>query len=1045
MSLDNVVLRCRGGFDNNSLCHLLNDPECEDDESNQLQVISHSSYYKDNLLSFLQSKKDTFSIYSSNIDSINSKFSEITSFIDSLHNIDFEFSALCFQECRIGDDYDMSLIQIPGYTCITQGKICSNKGGLIIYLHEKFSYRNKTFYEKSDLWEAQFIEVYGEQLEKDIILGNIYRPPRDSKENCQTFKQEIARTLNYFNRSNHEVILAGDFNVNLLDLQKTIAYNEFFDTMTQHSFFPKITLPTRLTNTSGTLIDNFYCKLSTATLNSSSGVSLHKLSDHLPYFICLDLIKKCKPVSKYIKICKKKKTAANDMLNDLIASDITSKLNSSIDADPNMNYAIMDHAVNTNYNKHYPYKLVKFNKKKHKINKWMTNGLLKSINNKNQMYLDKLLADVGSPEFYIAKRNLDTYNAILKRSIREAKLNYYERSFQTAIHDIKRTWQILSDILNRTVKKKAFPEYFIDDGQKITDKIEIANRFNSFFTSIGPKLARKINSPANMNFTRYLTNRHLHIFKFNSIDETDIGKAIDILKSKNSSGFDNISCKLLKILKPALIKPLTMIINQSLHTGIFPDALKIAKVLPLYKKNDASSFNNYRPISLLPSISKVFEKIMFKQIYNYFQTYKLFYSSQYGFREGHSTELAAIELIESVIKELDNDNIQISIFLDLSKAFDTLDHTILLKKLSYYGIIGNSANLIQSYLTNRQQFVEFDGVQSTYLPVTTGVPQGSILGPLLFIIYINDLSNATNMFRILMYADDTTLSTTLNTTEDTNNITNINNALKEIDLWLKLNKLSLNIDKSQYMIFHSKQKRYEKPKIMIEETEIEQVETFNFLGLTIDQHLTWKPHTSKISSKISRAMGIINKLKHFLPLHVKKILYSSLVLPHLNYNLILWGHHSERIFKLQKRIVRVTTVSKYNAHTDPLFKQLGFLKLADMYELSKYKFYYKLCNNKLPLFSQSLELVRVSDTHNYFTRRNADYIVPRVRHVFASSSLSHCIPKLINNAPNLITTKVYTHSMQGFSNYIKKLFLKNYQEECLIQNCYVCQNSQQGI
>ena len=218
-----------------------------------------------------------------------------------------------------------------------------------------------------------------------------------------------------------------------------------------------------------------------------------------------------------------------------------------------------------------------------------------------------------------------------------------------------------------------------------------------------------------------------------------------------------------------------------------------------------------RPISILPVISKVLEKIIYKQLYCFFKEHDLLYESQYGFRTEHSTELAAMELIDRLILTMDNNETPLNIYLDMSKAFDTIDHTILINKLTFYGIHGVALDLIKSYLNNRYQFVEYDGVQSSMLPISTGVPQGSILGPLLFITYINDFPNASRLFNFIMYADDTTLSCTvprsLNPNENVEFECSLNKELCGIDEWLKVNKLSLNVNKSKYMLFNAGNKR----------------------------------------------------------------------------------------------------------------------------------------------------------------------------------------------------------------------------------------------
>ena len=254
-------------------------------------------------------------------------------------------------------------------------------------------------------------------------------------------------------------------------------------------------------------------------------------------------------------------------------------------------------------------------------------------------------------------------------------------------------------------------------------------------------------------------------------------------------------------------------------------------------------------------------------------------------------------------------------------------------------------DLIKSYLNNRYQFVEYDGVQSSMLPISTGVPQGSILGPLLFIIYINDFPNASRLFNFIMYADDTTLSCTIprsvNPIENFEFECRLNKELCGIDEWLKVNKLSLNVNKSKYMLFNAGNKTLYPFEIKIDYISIERVYVFNFLGLIMDEHLNWKSHVEKISNKCSKTIGVLNKLKYFLPLTVKLILYNSLILPHLNYGIMTWGYKCDRINKLQKKAIRIVSLSKYNAHTEPIFKRLQLIKVADILKIQELKFYYR--------------------------------------------------------------------------------------------------------
>ena len=482
-------------------------------------------------------------------------------------------------------------------------------------------------------------------------------------------------------------------------------------------------------------------------------------------------------------------------------------------------------------------------------------------------------------------------------------------------------------------------------------------------------------------------------------------------------------------------------INQVFNTGIFPERLKLAKVIPVFKKGDSKLINNYRPISLLPVISKVLEKIIANQLSQYFEDNKLFHDNQYGFRTGLSTEYATIELTYRILSNMDRNEIPFSIFLDLSKAFDTLDHTILLQKLKHYGIDGKALHLCESYLTNRSQYVEINGVKSGQLPITTGVPQGSILGPLLFIIYINDFSLSSQAFTFISYADDTTLFSTVSNLTNTPNIDPnclINEELFKINEWLEINKLSLNIAKTKFMLFHMHNKKVNTLTPKICNTIIEKVEEFNFLGLTLDTHVNWKKHSEKVSNKCSRIIGILNRLKHTLPQRIKIMLYNSLLLPHINYCLTTWGYQCHRLQKLQKRAIRIITLSKYNDHTAPLFKKLNLLTIKDILALQELTLYYKFIHNNLPPYIQQWQIKQNTNIHHHYTLNQNEFYIAGTKHAFAKQCLRHNLPNTLNATPQIVKDKLFTHSFYGFTNYVKYNFIQNYQIICTVTNCYTC-------
>ena len=312
---------------------------------------------------------------------------------------------------------------------------------------------------------------------------------------------------------------------------------------------------------------------------------------------------------------------------------------------------------------------------------------------------------------------------------------------------------------------------------------------------------------------------------------------------------------------------------------------------------------------------------------------------------------------------------------------------------------------------------------------------------------MNDIEEASTALISILFADDSTFMSTMNATFPTSKFDEtfeiaINRELSKIYDWLAVNKLSLNARKTKFMIFHTQGTKFNFiPNIKINGTSIERVSDFVFLGLTVNEKLSWKSHVDKIANKLSKYSGILCRLKHFLPTHILRMIYCSLIQSNLNFSLLTWGFDCNRLIKLQKKIIRIITCSKYNAHTEPLFKILELLKLKDMITLNTLKFYWKLKNNKVPDYFISYQPQTQEALHGRDTRFNQLISRNTVRIVTQEKRLRNYLPEVLNSTEDIILEKVHTHSYEGFSHYAKSLIIEKYSLECTVQNCYICSQS----
>ena len=391
---------------------------------------------------------------------------------------------------------------------------------------------------------------------------------------------------------------------------------------------------------------------------------------------------------------------------------------------------------------------------------------------------------------------------------------------------------------------------------------------------------------------------------FQLIPETFVLKLLESLKMNKAIGLDNISARLIKDASVVICDQLTCLYNRSLQSAVFPNIWKMGKVTVLFKSGSRLDINNYRPITVLPRLSKILEKVVHTQVYGFLKTNKLLTQNQFGFREKLSTAVALAKFTDTILDNMEHGQLTGVAFLDLSKAFDTVNHSRLILKLKSITFSTRVCEWFKCYLTHRYQVTVVDNKQSSVMPVNVGVPQGSILGPLLFIIYVNDLPNCLNSCEISVYADDTVL---YYSSESVTSIeAKLNDDLLNVHKWFTDNLLSLNEKKSKFMLIGGQQrlKSCSGVSININESILERTDTFKYLGITINQYMTWSDHIESLVAKANQQIGLLKHVKHLLSCPARITLYNALILPILDYADIVWGNKDNVMFMKMLQIVQ---------------------------------------------------------------------------------------------------------------------------------------------
>ena len=948
-----------------------------------LQNVQNCTYYSES--SFQQKCKQktisdsTLSIVHFNIRSARQNLNSAELF---LHNLGFEFKIIALTETWLNDT-NCDLYSLNGYNLECKNRTDKTGGGVALLINSEINYtvRNEISI-FVDGFESLFIELPKcfTVDNRAVIIGVVYRPPGGAINDFNTKLAEVTSKLKVENKL---IYVVGDFNINLLNADSHQLTSDFLDVMYSTSFFPLINRPTRVTDQSATLIDNIFSNdiLDTSHFN---GVLLSDITDHYPVFTINSGIMK-KSGASFIKrrninaaSIKRFKDALSNTNWDIVLRN----------SDAKTSFESFYETFSKEYSECFPMKQSKVGYTNRKP--WLTNGLKSAIDTKN-----KLFYTMRKNPTEINTLNYKSYKYFLTKLLRKKERDYYDTLLDKYKSNLKKSWNVIKSVINRHKTKNAMEMSIRVNDSVIKDGKLIADNFNRFFVNVGPNLSRLIpNSSANP--ADCISNNTNTIF-INETNETEILNIIRNMK-EGSVGPDGISTKILKQTVTLIVKPLVHTLNLSLCQGYFPTALKTARVIPIYKSGDPMEMKNYRPVSVLNVLSKVFEKVMYNRLFDFFDTNNSLYKMQFGFRRLHNANIALSYLLDKIISSLDRGDFVIGTFIDLSKAFDTVNHTILQAKLYKYGVRGCALDWVKSYLEKRSQYVCCNSYESSMHEIRCGVPQGSILGPLLFLIYVNDIMQVSTKVMPLLYADDTNLFCSGKNISEI--IDTLNNELTLYMKWMQINKLTVNADKTKVIIFRKPRTKLPTniDNILLNGKVIEKVSSMKFLGVILDENLSWLTHINNIKSKIAKGIGIICKAKPFLSSSTLLTLYNSFIQPYLLYCIEGWGStfatYMMPLWTLQKRAVRIIKSLSYRHETLSAFQELHILNVFQLHKYFILIFMFKLRKDMIPtIFKEFFEHAN----HQYQTRGNLLYRIPYCKTSFSQRSLRYVGAKLHND------------------------------------------------
>lgn len=859
---------------------------------------------------------DNLMVVSLNIRSMNKNFD---SFVTTIHRTGISFDVIVLTECWLNGT---TIKKLPGFNSYHTTTYINKAGGVIIYVKENLNV---------DVHEPIFAEGQGLILNlsnSTSIIATYRSPSFTNPERFQTSLESVIKTL----KPTKNVILIGDLNINTLE--ETDATTNYLCMLAEHGYLPAITLPTRLESCLDHIFVRTRHKCESIICNAS-------VTDH-------DLIMCSLQMSN--KQTQSRENTSRKVIDHLaVVEELKATDWSPILGLDNVEIAaaqfndIVCQIVNSNTT------ISKIPCSKRTLKPWITPGLLRCMKHRDRLHLRAR----KNPNDLILKLTYSRYRNFCCSLLRKVKKEYFNKKIDENKGSSKGLWKTIKTMCDLTKKNITATDLLTSQHSK-----EVSlNYCNSFFVSVGPNLAQEtlnqLNKTQNCLVSEINIPHSDQSFFMQPTDSIEVRNLILKLKNDSAPGNDGIGNSLVKKCTDSIVTPLVHIFNLSLAVGIFPQCWKTAVVTPIYKSGNKSSPTNYRPISLLTTFSKLLEKLVNNRMMNFFETKTLLGPFQFGFRPGRSTDDAVSALVASVSTCLDKGECCIGVFLDLAKAFDTVSIPLLLEKLSRLGIRGSALGWFSYYLSNRKQHTRIGNQHSTTEYITFGVPQGSILGPSLFIAYLNDINYSLDdplYPNLFCYADDTAVIFSGPTWDEV--LSKAETGMGKINGWLRNNLLTLNTEKTKLICFHktkaSAPTRLDSIKLhncysnsittssMCScSTFIKRTDFIRYLGVILDENLNFESHIEAVSTRARKLMFIMRQIRDVTDEKVKKMVYFALCESVMSYCISTWGGAAKtKILKLeraQRATLKVLHRKPFRYPTDTLYCDCGVPTIRQIY------------------------------------------------------------------------------------------------------------------